>query len=61
MNSSMTESKLTFMPGLEVLKFFKNKNVTVKVFQKLLKYFLYSQKNDLDENILDYLKVSGIS
>ena len=49
------------MPGLEVLKFFKNKNITVKVFQKLLKYYLYSQKNDLDENILDYLKVSGIS
>ena len=60
MKSSMPISELEFMPGLDVLKLFKNEEYTVKVFQMLFKYYLYNKNLVLEEKLMKELKVSEI-
>ena len=59
-NSTMPISELEFMPGLDVLKLFKNEEYTVKVFQMLFKYYLYNKNLVLEEKLMKELKVSEI-
>ena len=54
----MPRSELTQVLGLEVLEFFKNKDFSVKVFQMLHKYYVYSQKYVLNEQFVRDEKVS---
>ena len=55
----MPKTELGLLPALEVLEFFKNKDSSVKVFEMVYKYYLYSQKFSLDEKFMQDEKVSA--
>ena len=56
----MPKAVLAEVPGLEVLKFFKNKDFSVKIFEMMHKFVLNSQKYNIDEKLRQEQKVSWI-
>jgi len=57
-NISMPASKLDEVPGLDILKHFQNEDYSVRVFQKIYKYLVVSQRYFLTPEQIQEEKVS---